>query len=517
MKSFLLMGQSNMAGRGDFGEVPEIVNPKCFMLRNGRWQPMSEPINPDRPIFGYYHSGIGLSASFADEYAKYFGEEIGLIPCADGGTKIEQWQPGELLYDSAVSQAKLARRTSEIAGILWHQGENDSINQEDAELYHDRFINMISSLTKDLDLPENIPVIIGELGDFVGDCNGGECKYFKEINSVLKILSTELPCSGFVRADGLTCKEDGIHFNSKSCREFGKRYFKEYLRITDCMEILSEKRCKIGEGPVWNTFDNKLYHVNAAGPNEICCIDLESKETTVRKLDFGVAALGFSKEGEMLISCQDGAFILNDDGTRKPLYDSSKYEIKYGNDAKVGPDGRFYIGTQSSKRKGVGDAIDGKLYSIDKDGNVNVLLDGLRLSNGFDWSMDEKRFYHTDSDTKIIKEYNFNKETGEISFTGRLVEVPGVDGITIDRNDFLYAACWGRGHIVVIDTADLQVKRYIDVPARIPASCGFAGKELDRLIVVTATLGSNLETDKNAGYTFLYDAKTKGRKPYLFG
>ena len=163
-----------MAGRGDFGEVPEIVNPKCFMLRNGRWQPMSEPINPDRPIFGYFHSGIGLSASFADEYAKYFGEEIGLIPCADGGTKIEQWQPGELLYDSAVSQAKLARRTSEIAGILWHQGENDSINQEDAELYHERFINMISSLTKDLDLPENIPVIIGELGDFVGDYNGGE-------------------------------------------------------------------------------------------------------------------------------------------------------------------------------------------------------------------------------------------------------------------------------------------------------------------------------------------------------
>lgn len=35
MKSFLLIGQSNMAGRGDFGEVPEIINNKCFMLRNG--------------------------------------------------------------------------------------------------------------------------------------------------------------------------------------------------------------------------------------------------------------------------------------------------------------------------------------------------------------------------------------------------------------------------------------------------------------------------------------------------
>ena len=72
MKSFLLTGQSNMAGRGEFGEVPEIINSKCFMLRNGKWVPMSEPINPDRSIFNYFHSGRGLSASFADEYAKYF-------------------------------------------------------------------------------------------------------------------------------------------------------------------------------------------------------------------------------------------------------------------------------------------------------------------------------------------------------------------------------------------------------------------------------------------------------------
>ena len=53
-----MLGQSNMAGRGDFGEVEEINNPLCYMLRNGRWQPMSEPINPDRHVFGYLHSGV---------------------------------------------------------------------------------------------------------------------------------------------------------------------------------------------------------------------------------------------------------------------------------------------------------------------------------------------------------------------------------------------------------------------------------------------------------------------------
>lgn len=283
------------------------------------------------------------------------------------------------------------------------------------------------------------------------------------------------------------------------------------------MDTISKHRCIIGEGPIWNEFNNKLYHVNGFGANEICSIDLKTKEFIVRKLDFGVSAMAFTKKGEMIISCKDGAFILNDDDTCTPLYDRSKYEIKYGNDAKVGPDGRFYIGTQSAKRKGVGDEIDGKLYSIDKNGIVKVLLDGLILSNGFDWSMDEKRLYHTDSDTGIIKEYDFDKEKGTIRFTGRQVNVRGVDGFTIDKNDFLYVACWGQGHIAIIDTADMQVKEYIEVPAKIPASCGFAGENMESLVVVTASLGIDVEKDVSAGFTFMKKMNVSGRKPYLFG
>ena len=82
MKSFLMIGQSNMAGRGDFDEVSEIVNAKCFMLRMGLWVDMSEPINPDRAMFGHkFHSGVGLAASFADECAKYLGEDA--VPTED--------------------------------------------------------------------------------------------------------------------------------------------------------------------------------------------------------------------------------------------------------------------------------------------------------------------------------------------------------------------------------------------------------------------------------------------------
>ena len=282
------------------------------------------------------------------------------------------------------------------------------------------------------------------------------------------------------------------------------------------MKTLSKKRCIIGEGPIWNPFDNQLYHVNG-GQNEICIIDIYTKETVTRKLDFGVSAMGFSKQGEMLISCQDGVFILNADGTRKPLYDRDIFEIKYGNDAKVGPDGRFYVGTQSRKRVGVGNEVDGKLYSVDKDGNVKILLDGMLLSNGFDWSMDEKRFYHTDSDTGIIKEYDFNRQDGEIHFTGRYVNVPGVDGFAIDQDDNLYVACWGCGHIAIVDTWNMEIKSYVPVPASIPASCGFVGENMEQLAVVTATFGTDIERDVNAGFTFICDTEARGRKPYLFG
>ena len=230
MKSFLLIGQSIMAGRGEFGEVPEIINSKCFMLRNGKWVPMSEPINPDRSIFNYFHSGRGLSASFADEYAKYFNEDVGLIPCADGGTKLSQWMPGEILYDNAVNNAKLAQRTSEIVGILWHQGENDSHFEEDANTYQQRFTEMITRLRKDLG-NEKLPVIVGELGRFAASYQNGKLKYMDIVNEALRTMPSVIENCGFASSEGLTDRGDSIHFNSVSYRIFGKRYFNEYLNV----------------------------------------------------------------------------------------------------------------------------------------------------------------------------------------------------------------------------------------------------------------------------------------------
>ena len=282
------------------------------------------------------------------------------------------------------------------------------------------------------------------------------------------------------------------------------------------IEIISKKRCIIGEGPVWNDKEKLLYFTNGFG-NEICTLNIYTGELIVRPVDGGVAAMAFDKDNRIIVSKYDGVFYLNDDSTMEALYDTSKYNILYANDMKVGPDGRIYVGTQSSKRYGVSDKIDGKLYSIDSSGEVRVLLDGLLLSNGLEWSMDEKRFYHTDSDTHMIKEYRFDKELGDITFTGRHVRVDGVDGFTMDREDHILAACWGKGHIALIDTKSMGITGYIDIPAKIPASCGFVGEGMEYLAVVTANYGKDINTDVNAGFTFICETGLCGRKPYLFG
>lgn len=84
---------------------------KREVLRNGRWQQMYVPVNCDRSF-----SGVSLAESFADAYQKEHGVDVGLIPCADGGTQLEQWKEGSLLYDYAVLQERLAERTSTLAG-----------------------------------------------------------------------------------------------------------------------------------------------------------------------------------------------------------------------------------------------------------------------------------------------------------------------------------------------------------------------------------------------------------------
>lgn len=229
--SFLMIGQSNMAGRGFLNDVPPIHDEKIKMLRNGRWQIMAEPINFDRPT-----SGISLAASFASSWRLFHNQEddIGLIPCADGGTSLDDWSIDGPLFQNAVFQAKAAQQISTLSGILWHQGENDSYRQN-YKSYIEKLSLIIKTLREELNVPD-IPLIVGGLGDFLKDGVYGE--YFveyNEVNEALMQFAKDHDHSYFVTAKGLTANSDNIHFDAVSLRKFGLRYFKAFEQKTDIL------------------------------------------------------------------------------------------------------------------------------------------------------------------------------------------------------------------------------------------------------------------------------------------
>ncbi len=232
MKSFLLIGQSNMAGRGELDEVPPIFNDKCFMQRNGIWTEMVEPINCDRGFYGKYHSGVGLSASFADGYAKEFDQEVALIPCAEGGTKIEEWLPGRPLFDNAVYHTKVAMKTTELAGILWHQGEANCKIRKELDCYLDNFLKMITELKKQTGI-ENVPIVVGEISEKISQNRWDiPLENIKYINEIIHSIPNYVANCSVVCVKGLELRQDdGIHFCSKAYRELGLRYFEAYKSL----------------------------------------------------------------------------------------------------------------------------------------------------------------------------------------------------------------------------------------------------------------------------------------------
>ena len=224
MHSFLLVGQSNAAGRGLISEANPLNNDKIHVLRNGRWRPMFRPINPDRSF-----SGVSFAENFSRLYADKYGVDVGIIPCAEGNTSILEWQKGDVLFDNAINNCKLAMRSSTLSGILWHQGEADC--GENNYPYHlERLEKVMSDFRKELGA--DLPILVGGLGDYLKDYPTSQnLKNYTFINDALKSFASKTPNAIYVEAKGLTPNSDILHFNTNSLNEFGKRYFEAFENL----------------------------------------------------------------------------------------------------------------------------------------------------------------------------------------------------------------------------------------------------------------------------------------------
>ncbi|MDZ4709879.1 MAG: sialate O-acetylesterase [Saprospiraceae bacterium] len=226
---FVLAGQSNMAGRGAVENEDTITHPDILILDSlDHWAIAKEPLHYYEPM----RRGLDCGMAFARELLRLNQDSIriGLVPCAVGGSSVEQW-----LYDSThrdvqlfsnfIQKLDLAKSKGPIKGILWHQGESNlnSGSMEDYSLKLDSLFLRMSAAADESDMP----VIMGELGQFLkaSEYRGKQVQF----NALLHSKDSLSPGLLLVSTRGLTHKGDRVHFDSPSLRELGKRYARAFM------------------------------------------------------------------------------------------------------------------------------------------------------------------------------------------------------------------------------------------------------------------------------------------------
>jgi len=216
---YLLMGQSNMVGRGTNGIPEQKTNPRILMLdTNGQWLVAKDPLHPK---IGRIEPGVGPGMFFANEMIKADSNgTIGLVPCAVGGTPLRRWVKGGDLYENAVKRAKLAAQSGILTGMLWHQGESDSDKKADADSYESRLSQMFKDFRADVGSP-NLPIVVGQLGNFL---ETEKHPFVNTVRGAIQHIAETIPNVGYADSTGLNDKGDKLHFTADAQREFGTRY-----------------------------------------------------------------------------------------------------------------------------------------------------------------------------------------------------------------------------------------------------------------------------------------------------
>ncbi len=227
---YLLVGQSNMAGRGRVDSLSSPHNSRLLMLtKDNEWVLAKDPLHFDKPKV----AGVGPGLRFAERMLVYSNNKnikIGVIPCAVGGTAIESWQPGaEALgvqpYDDAIQRLHIAMKSGVLKGIIWHQGEGNS-SEEKSKVYLNQLEELIKRFRQEAG-NKNVPFVAGELG------------YYRDryllINEALKSLPTKVPNTAVAKADGLTHNGDGTHLDATSARILGERFAEKMHQLQNKM------------------------------------------------------------------------------------------------------------------------------------------------------------------------------------------------------------------------------------------------------------------------------------------
>uniref|UniRef100_A0AAQ5Y3G2 Regucalcin n=1 Tax=Amphiprion ocellaris TaxID=80972 RepID=A0AAQ5Y3G2_AMPOC len=280
------------------------------------------------------------------------------------------------------------------------------------------------------------------------------------------------------------------------------------------VESVVEVSALVGEGPVWEEPEQTLLFVDIPGhkihrrpisflPYPTCLSD----SSPVSPVCLTPPSCGYvAGVGRSIVAVD--CLSWNHSHIRAPaVVDEDKLNTRL-NDGKVDPIGRLWAGTMVAEGQ-QDDRKQGSLFSVTSDLTVTKHLSQVDISNGMDWSLDQKTFFYIDSLSLTVDAFDYDVTTGKIGnrrVVYRMQEGEGLpDGMTMDAGGRLWVACYNGGRVINIDNATGVRLQTIPLPATKTTSCCFGGPDYSDLYVTSASLGldqSELKHQPQAGHTF---------------
>lgn len=281
------------------------------------------------------------------------------------------------------------------------------------------------------------------------------------------------------------------------------------------VDVALELDMTLGEGAFWDTARGSLVWVDILNGH---IHELAGSAHRVYDVDTHVGVAAARAGGGWVLAVREGFAAFDPETQRTEILHRIEVPGTRMNDGNVDRHGRFYAGSMLYTEEADG----GRLYRLDADLSVHVVLEPVSVSNGIDWSMDGKSVYYVDSPTLTIARFEFDDGTGTWSngaTFARLEAGEGFpDGLTVDADGCVWLAVWD-GAQVRRYTPDGRIDRIVQVPAPRVTSCGFGGSDLATLYITTARVGlspSQLDEYPLSGSLFALHPGVTARARYAF-
>jgi hypothetical protein len=233
IKTFIIAGQSNALG-GAWPPYPpgELLDPQdslySYSLATGSGIMQSSGWEQVRTLWPSppHNVSFGVEITFAHEMEQRLGEPIAIIKVASNGSNLhEQWRPSvNILYpwlvenvQTSLAELATAGYEPDLAGMLWIQGESDSVWDFWAGQYEANLQDLVDALRIDLSA-STLPVALNLLHTGTG-APAGDLLREQQLS-----FTTNDPYATAFDSSDIPLGPDNLHYPNESFLALGVRF-----------------------------------------------------------------------------------------------------------------------------------------------------------------------------------------------------------------------------------------------------------------------------------------------------